>query len=309
MVESEIVIQSGDTALAATLTLPDRVDGPLPAVLCIHGSGPLDRNENMRGQALNVFNAVAAHLARRGIATLRYDKRGCGASEGDYHAAGLAELIADGRAGLEFLRRDPRFSALYLLGHSEGTVIAPLVQVDGGVAGGVLLCPFIDDVETLLAMQAAHVEEAVQALGGIRRGLARAAWAIFGRPTAQQADLIARIRSSSEPVVRFRFRRIPAKWLRELLALDPRALFARIDVPTLIVGGDKDVQCGADAPGKIAAIIGARAECCVLPDLTHVLRRDPSRHTILSYPALIRQPVDAEVLEIVGAWLQRQAGS
>ena len=50
----------------------------------IHGSGPMDRNENMPGQSLNVFNTIAEHLAEKGIASLRYDKRGCGKSGGNY---------------------------------------------------------------------------------------------------------------------------------------------------------------------------------------------------------------------------------
>ena len=62
----------------------------------VHGSGPLDRNENVKkGSHLNLFNTLAHHLAGIGIASLRYDKRGCGESTGDYYAAGHSDLLAD----------------------------------------------------------------------------------------------------------------------------------------------------------------------------------------------------------------------
>lgn len=59
----------------------------------VHGSGSLDRDENMKGQQLNIFNTVAHYLAREGIASLRYDKQGRGKSSGDYYTMGLLDLV------------------------------------------------------------------------------------------------------------------------------------------------------------------------------------------------------------------------
>jgi uncharacterized protein len=76
------------TRLAGTMTRPER-DPPVPAALLLSGSGPLDRDSNMRRQVLNVGSALAAALAAHGVASLRYDKRGVGESGGDYLTTGF----------------------------------------------------------------------------------------------------------------------------------------------------------------------------------------------------------------------------
>lgn len=121
MIEQDVTIRSGDVRLAGSLTLPDGRK-PLAVALFLHGTGPLDRDENIPRHGLNVFNVIAARLAQQGIASLRYDKRGCGRSGGDYYAAGQDDLLDDAQACLDYLDHGehgvlgPRF----LIGHSEG---------------------------------------------------------------------------------------------------------------------------------------------------------------------------------------------
>lgn len=75
--EEEVTYQNAasNVRLAGTLTIPPGI-GPFPAVLLIHGSGASDRNEIVAGHEL--FNVLADHLTRSGIAVLRFDKRGLG---------------------------------------------------------------------------------------------------------------------------------------------------------------------------------------------------------------------------------------
>lgn len=116
MHETDVAIQSGGARLAGTFCVPaGRVF--FPAVLMIHGSGPLDRDENMYGQRLDIFNqrldifnTVARGLAEAGIASLRYDKRGCGASAGDFFQTGHADLVADAVNCLDALSRCEQLS-------------------------------------------------------------------------------------------------------------------------------------------------------------------------------------------------------
>ena len=85
MIEKRQIVVIGDVRLAGELLLPGS-SRTHPTVVMIHGSGPLDRNENTKSQSLNIFNTLANHLATQGIASFRYDKRGCGKSGGDYFA-------------------------------------------------------------------------------------------------------------------------------------------------------------------------------------------------------------------------------
>lgn len=73
MVGAGLVVQAAGIRLAGTVRRPAQ-GGGLPLVLMIHGSGPLDRDENMRGQRFDAFNAFAHALARQGMSSFRYDK-------------------------------------------------------------------------------------------------------------------------------------------------------------------------------------------------------------------------------------------
>ncbi len=131
-----LTFANGPVTLAGTLTEPDGAGpdgaeqdgaeqdgagaGPHPLVVMIHGSGPLDRDGNMPGQAPNIFNALAAALAGAGYASFRYDKRGCGASAGDYLTHGFADLIGDAGAVVAGLRAMPGFGPIFLLGIRRG---------------------------------------------------------------------------------------------------------------------------------------------------------------------------------------------
>ena len=77
MVEIECTLEHAGAVLAGTLSLPSGT-GRAPCVLMLPASGPLDRDENYKGQQVNAFNAIAHHLASKGFASVRYDKRGCG---------------------------------------------------------------------------------------------------------------------------------------------------------------------------------------------------------------------------------------
>lgn len=117
--QEEITFRNGDATLAGTLYVPYG-SGAHPAVIFIHGSGP-DRREQ--------YSFYADLFARRGIATLIYDKRGEGASTGDWRRSPFSVLTDDALAGVEFLKThlavDPERIGVW--GGSEGGVIAPWV--------------------------------------------------------------------------------------------------------------------------------------------------------------------------------------
>ena len=111
--------------LVGTVTFPDVVD-QVPAALLVNGSGPLDRDSNMPGQALDVASSLADSLAARGVASLRFDKRGVGESEGEYLTTSFDRETDDAAAALVALRDiagvDPE--RITIVGHSVGATIA-----------------------------------------------------------------------------------------------------------------------------------------------------------------------------------------
>jgi pimeloyl-ACP methyl ester carboxylesterase len=307
MLEREVSITDLGNQLAGTLCLPDPTR-PAALVLMLHGTGPLDRNENMPGQRLDVFNTLSHGLCELGYASVRYDKRGCGKSTGDYKRAGHADLVADAVAWVDAIRahgwHEP--GRLFLLGHSEGCLIAPQVSRQReSVAGLILLCPTIQPIEAVLMQQAAQIERELTALSGLRGIALRALTRLLGSPVETQRRLIDRLKSTTSETLRHGLRKIEARALRELIALDTHAALADVGRPMLLIGGEKDLQCQPEDVSAIAAL-NTGAEALVIPNLTHLLRLDPGPASILAYTGLLKQPVAPELVAIIARWLIEQ---
>jgi dienelactone hydrolase len=124
-IQEEVVFSNKDVTLAGTLTLP-RTSGRHPAVVLLHGSGPLNRDQEVLG--MKTFRIIADHLTRRGIAVLRYDSRGVGGSSGAPYQFTLPDVAEDALAAIRYLktRKDINPAQIGLCGQSQGAVVAPL---------------------------------------------------------------------------------------------------------------------------------------------------------------------------------------
>lgn len=306
--EREIAIENGNVRLAGTVCLPDSA-GRFPFVVFLHGSGPVDRDENMPGQRLDVFNALAHHLASNGIASLRYDKRGCGASTGSFQEAGLAEFLSDAEACIDAIGRSELCAKVFVVAHSEGCILAPLLagKLPERVAAIALLCPFMPPVERILLKQAEQIQRDLDAMPAVSRFFFRLAALGLRDPVVGQRALIARIRASTSPTLRVGLRAFPAKWLRELLAVDARATFQNVTCPALLVGGAKDLQCDAADIERVAHLFEGPVTTHVVDDLTHVLRLDPGQPSLLGAHKLLKNPVAPTVLQLTSQWLKATA--
>ncbi|MER5644859.1 alpha/beta fold hydrolase [Streptosporangium sp. NPDC002524] len=286
-------------SLAGTLTLPAG-PGPHPAVLLLHGSGPLDRDANTGRLRMELGPPLAAALAKEGIATLRYDRRGVGATSGDWHATGFADNRHDAAAALRALAGRPgiRADAVGVVGHSEGAVHAMSLGAHPGVGAVVLLAGFARLGEDALRRQA----------GMIARGLPAPVRPLLPVLRALFTRHLARVRTTRADVARVTGIRVNARWMREMLDHDPRPDLANIRVPVLAITGGKDVQVDPADLDEIRRLVLGEVEIHRIPDLTHPLRRDPGRPSMLSYPRLLRRPVDADLLALVAGWLALRLG-
>jgi pimeloyl-ACP methyl ester carboxylesterase len=308
MIEKDITIESYGNSLSGTLCLPEG-NGRFPLVIMVHGSGPLDRDENMNGQQLNVFNTIAHGLVREGIASLRYDKRGCGKSSGDYHVTGHSDLINDAVGWFDALKQYDfcESEKIFMLGHSEGCIIAPQVSIlRPTLAGLVLLCPFVDDMESILIKQAVQLQQDFEALPGMSGFIQRLLSRMMGATVTSQQKLIDKVKSSDKDVIHVKFQKIPAKWLRELIHLDPRTIFSQVRCPMLLIGGEKDLQCDPDDVDRIAELANGEVNTHVIKNLTHILRFDEEQPSLLGTPVLTRKPMESIVLELIVEWFKER---
>ncbi len=261
-----------DSVLSANVTLHGTLLVPAasrpPVVLIIAGSGPTDRDGNspiLPGKN-NSLRYLAEALAERGIASLRYDKRGIGGSAASMRGmqesdARFDHFVDDAFAWGQKLRSDRRFSSVTVIGHSEGSLIAMLAAPRIPAAGVVSIAgagfPASEAIlrqirAQFTADQAAQVEAALQS---VARGEA---------PGEVPPPLGAMLfRPSVLPYL--------ASWFR----YDPRVVAGAVGAPLLVVQGTHDVQTLEDDARAIAAG-NPGATLKLIPGMNHVLKQSPA---------------------------------
>ena len=280
-----------DVSLAGTLTLPAR-PGPHPAALLLPGSGRLDRDANAGRLRMNLGPALAAELARHGVASYRYDRRGAGKTPGDWYRVGFHQNRLDAAAALRALRAQPGIAAVGVAGHSEGAVHAAALAAHENVDAAVLLAGYARPGQAALRGQAARMT------GHLPAPL-RALATRLGPFATRQTE---RITGCTADVLRIGPSRLNARWFREQSVYDPRADLAAIRIPLLAITGGADLQVDPADLAVMAQLVPHADTRCV-PGLTHLLRVDSRAPSPLAYPRLLRRPVDPGLLNAVGTWL------
>ena len=285
---SEVEFRGEDGTRLARL--PGRAGraGRVPAALILSGSGPLDRNSNMAGQALNVANALTDVLTEQGIATLRYDKRGVGGSEGDYLATGFDTETSDAASALAWLgdrAGDRRAGSVGVDNRSQLSSSSPAVAgVVAGAAG---------PGDEVMQRQSDRIAATLTGLQESARWFLR-----------RQERHALSLRNSTGDVVRIGRQRLPARWFREYMGYDPAGDLAGIRCPVLAITGRNDVQVEADDVERIGELVGGLFTGRTPERLTHLLRTHP-RPGLGDYATQLKRPVDPEVLAAVATWLSR----
>ncbi|MBR9988574.1 MAG: alpha/beta fold hydrolase [Gemmatimonadetes bacterium] len=230
-VEIDVEVGADPWLLPATLTVP-AVAGRHPAVVLVHGSGPHDRDETVGGT--KVFRDLAWGLATNGVAVLRYEKRT------HVHGAKMgadvsveSEVIEDALAALDLVRAHPSVdpARIYVAGHSLGAHLAPeIARLDGRVAGAILLAATARPIGAVM-------EDQVQYLSRLPENAAPEVQAQFNAVLAQVRRLTSGEAADTEMVLG-----APVSYFRDLEARDAVAEALGIDIPLLVLQGERDYQ-------------------------------------------------------------------
>jgi fermentation-respiration switch protein FrsA (DUF1100 family) len=293
-VTDTITLDTPTGKLAGTLVVPAS-SKPVPLVVIIAGSGPTNRDGNspLLPGANNSLKLLAEGLRDRGIATLRYDKRGIAESvkAGVSESALRFDMLADDAAGwVRKFRPDARFSTITVLGHSEGSLLGMLATERGAADGYVSVAGAGRPASALLREQLA-------------RQLPPDLLAFSNR--ALDALVAGRTVDSVPPALNVLFRPSVQPYLMSWLPLDPAALVKALTVPVLIAQGTADLQV-AVRDAELLAAAQPKAKLVVVNGMNHVFKTpagtDPaSQQASYSDPSL---PVARELIEAVASFVQ-----
>ncbi len=311
-------------SLAGTFTKPTGA-GQFPAVVLISGSGPQDRDETILGH--KPFLVLADYLTRQGIAVLRYDDRGFGQSQGNFVKATTADFATDAAAAVQYLqyRPDVKANQIGLIGHSEGALIAPMIaQKENPVAFIVLLAPPVVPIHELMVAQVgaiAKAQEMPQERINQQKQLQGELLSIILhqqdslQAASQLTDLLRLsyeemqaqngVNPPTESQIKVQVAQLLSPWFRNFVAYKPQPALKNLQVPTLALFGEKDVQVPAALNmTALEELQNKNIEAKVFPGKNHLFQ--PATTGLPQEYGTIETTLAPEVLETIGQWVKDQ---
>lgn len=268
-----------------------------PVAVILPGSGPTDRDgNNPLGVKGSTYRLLAEGLAAQGVTTVRVDKRGMfasGAAAPDANKVFIADLAADANAWAADLKTRTGAPCVWLIGHSEGALVAEVAgQTGKDLCGLVLVAGSGEKLGDTLRRQ---LKAGVPAGPLLDQSLAGVDSLEAGR------DVDA---SAMPPGLQALFRPQTQPFLKAALAYDPAALLKTVKGPVLIVQGNNDIQIAPENGQRLKA---ARPDATLveLDGVNHVLKVAPANRAgnIATYadPSL---PLAPGVVPAIAAFLK-----
>ena len=283
----EVTVPGPQGALHGTLLAPP---GAAKAVVVIlPGSGPTDRDgNNPGGVKAQSYKLLAEALAAKGVASIRIDKRGLFASAAaitNPNVVTIADYAADARAWAALAAKETGRPCAWLVGHSEGGLVALAAGNTPTICGQILVAtpgrPLADVIRAQLRANPANapvLPDAERALKALEAG-----------KTIDVAGFHPALRQLFNPAVQ--------GYLIDLFRQNPRELAAALKGPVMIIQGQEDLQI---TPADAAALKGGApfAELLLVPGLNHVLKHvDGTQGDNIASYAIPDRPIAREVVD------------
>lgn len=273
-----------------TLLFPDGIQNP-PLVILIAGSGPTDRDGNQPMLQNNSLKYLAEELSKKGIATFRYDKRiikQIRLKTVKEEELLFEDFIDDAKATINYFH--PNFTHIFIAGHSEGSLIG-MVAAQQNTTGFISLSgagrPIDDILKEQIGKQAPNlVTELDKNFALLKEG----------------KDI-----KDVNPILVSLFRPSVQPYMRSWLKYDPAVEIAKLNIPGLIVNGDKDLQVSVQ-DAKLLAVAKSGTQLEIIADMNHVLKNiaGDAIENQMSYNKK-NLPVSEKLVEIVIDFVKKNA--
>jgi dienelactone hydrolase len=299
--DTEVTVGAGtEWALPGTLSMPIG-DGPFPAVVLVHGSGPNDRDETLGPN--KPFADLAAGLASRGIAVLRYEKRTKQYPEKAARATAFTvkdETIDDALAAVTLAASTPRIdpARVFVLGHSLGGTVAPrIAAANPKIRGLIIMAGLVRPLAETLVDQLDYIARA------------------DGQVTPDEQKQIDAVRAAVEVVHTLTpadaargavVLNAPASYWLDLAGYDPATAAASLPQPMLILQGERDYQVTMVDFARWKAALGGRKTVTLrsYPTLNHLFAAGTGPSAPAEYARASHVAVD--VVQDIRDWVAAQ---
>lgn len=241
----------------------------VPVVLIISGSGPTDRDGNNPMMKNNSLRMLAEALANKGIASVRYDKRGIAAST----PSGKAEsdlrfdfYVQDARDWVGMLKKDKRFSKVFIAGHSEGSLIGMIAAQ--GADGYISIAGAGFPADEVLRKQLAQLPDAVKDQ-------------VFSMMDSLKAGKELK---DVDPSLYSLFRPSVQPYMISWFKYNPQTEIKKLTVPILIIQGTTDIQVGVEDAKSLSAA-APKAQLHIIEGMNHIFKKagDDKQENIKTY--------------------------
>lgn len=260
--EEVVSLRSDDCVLHGTLTLPEGYDYECVALL-ISNTNTSDRDGNERIMRNNALRMIATELASNGIASLRYDKRGVGASHYPQAERGQVSIstgASDVKNLIESLRRDKRFGKVVVVGHGDGSLLA------------------------LVALSRGAPASAFVSIEGVGRSYDQVLKDQLASQPVQMRDIAYEIIDSLK--VGRRYNNVPVflssffapqiqPYLMSSMRYNPQDLIRKLRIPILVLHGDTDIKVKVE-DARLLNAANPSSRLVVVTGMNHVLKNCPS---------------------------------
>jgi len=259
-IEEEYNLDVDKGKIYGTLMMPKDREGSTVALI-IAGSGPTDRNGNNSSMKNNSLKMIAEALAKEGISSVRFDKRGIGES------ASLVEkeedlvfedYVNDVVGWIEKLKKDNRFNKVVVIGHSEGALIGAVAvnntDVDGFVSIAGVGYSAYETLERQLKAQSQQVFEICKPImdelmkGNLVDDVPEGLYSLF-RPSVQP-------------------------YLISWFKYDPVEEISKVEEPVLIIQGDNDIQITVEDANRLYEG-NPESKLVIIEGMNHILKDAP----------------------------------
>src|SRR5579862_4548670 len=299
--EQPLTLVNGNFELPGTLTVP-KGEGPLPAVVLLHDSGPHDQDETIGPN--KPLKDLAWGLATHGIMVFRYTKRtGKYGEQSNADPAKLTvddETISDARAAVALLGKQSKVDPkrIFVVGHGLSAYLAPRTAAgDPQIAGIVMLAAntrpleqlFLDEIRYAVAQSHAEASADDQKqIASVEESVKR-----IESPDLKPGETITLLGSE-----------LPSSYWLDLRSYNPVTAAEALKIPMLFLQGQRDFQVPPATnfdQWKAALANRTNVTLKLYPDLNHLFMSG----TGPSLPQEYEKPghVDEQVVTDIATWI------